>query len=145
MPRFVILEHDHPVLHWDLMLECNGILRTWRLAVPPEGEQEILAEASFDHRLYFLEYEGPISNNRGQVTRWDAGIYELQEESAARLTIRFDGSRLVGRALLERRGEAEWMFRRVKSMHEEGEIGSSSSGSEQEGKKEGPDEPVPPA
>ena len=35
MPRFVILEHDHPVVHWDLMLEAGEALRTWRLAAPP--------------------------------------------------------------------------------------------------------------
>ena len=27
MPRYVILEHDHPVLHWDLMLEAGGVLQ----------------------------------------------------------------------------------------------------------------------
>ena len=35
MPRFVILEHDYPELHWDLMLETAGALRTWRLLRPP--------------------------------------------------------------------------------------------------------------
>ena len=35
MPRFVILEHDHPHLHWDLMLEADGSLHAWRLACVP--------------------------------------------------------------------------------------------------------------
>ena len=26
MPRFVILEHDHPEVHWDLMLEAGASL-----------------------------------------------------------------------------------------------------------------------
>ena len=28
MPRFVILEHDYPQRHWDLMLEGDGVLAT---------------------------------------------------------------------------------------------------------------------
>ena len=46
MPRFVILEHDHPRLHWDLMLQTGDALRTWRLASPPtRGCEGIAATA----------------------------------------------------------------------------------------------------
>ena len=34
MPRFVILEHDHPSLHWDFILEVGEVLWTWRLSAP---------------------------------------------------------------------------------------------------------------
>src|SRR5205807_395991 len=43
MPRFVILEHDHPELHWDLMLEAGPVLRTWRLAAPPQPGRAVAA------------------------------------------------------------------------------------------------------
>ena len=58
MPRFVILEHDHPERHWDLMLEANGVLRTWRLHAAPELGNTVVATPSFDHRLAYLDYEG---------------------------------------------------------------------------------------
>jgi hypothetical protein len=69
MPRFVILEHDHPELHWDFMLEAGAVLRTWRLAAPPALGQVVAAAASFDHRLLYLDYEGPVSGGRGTVRR----------------------------------------------------------------------------
>ena len=28
MPRFVLLRHDHPELHWDLMFEAGAALWT---------------------------------------------------------------------------------------------------------------------
>ena len=43
MPRFVILEHDHPQLHWDFMLEVGEVLWTWRLATAPRGGPETIA------------------------------------------------------------------------------------------------------
>ena len=66
MPRYVVLEHDHPARHWDLMLEAGDVLRTWRLAAPPGADQPIGATATFEHRLAYLDYEGPISGGRGQ-------------------------------------------------------------------------------
>src|SRR5438874_1448276 len=108
MPRFVILEHDHPHLHWDLMLECGEVLRTWRLAEPPEGFAEVPAESSFDHRLIYLDYEGAVSGNRGTVRRWDHGNYGIADEQADRLVLWFEGARLRGRAILERR--EKWTF-----------------------------------
>ncbi len=76
MPRFVILEHDHPELHWDFMLEDAGVLKTWRLLERPQPGTSVPGEMSFDHRLKYLDYEGPISGNRGSVIRWDGGTYE---------------------------------------------------------------------
>ncbi len=54
MPRFVILEHDHPRLHWDLLLEDGDHLRGWRLAEPPRTGGTIAAEAMPDHRVFYL-------------------------------------------------------------------------------------------
>ena len=73
MPRFVILEHDHPVLHWDFMLEAGDVLRTWRLSAPPIRGAIVAAERIGDHRRLYLDYEGPVSDGRGNVVRWDAG------------------------------------------------------------------------
>ena len=88
MPRFVILTHDSPVLHWDLMLEQGEILRTWRLAAPPADGQVIEAEALADHRRHYLDYEGPVSGGRGNVTRFAAGDYLLESETDRELRVR---------------------------------------------------------
>lgn len=76
MPRFVILRHDHPQLHWDFMLEDDGALRTWRLLSEPIANIPIRAEPSFLHRLAYLDYEGPVSGDRGSVTRQIEGTYD---------------------------------------------------------------------
>jgi hypothetical protein len=110
MPRFVILEHDHPTLHWDLMLEVGEMLRTWRLARAPEGAQVIPAKALGDHRRLYLEYEGPVSDNRGSVRRWEAGTYVMEEESADRLAVTLVGARGNGEAILRKGKSGEWSF-----------------------------------
>jgi len=41
----------------------------------------VTATALPDHRKEYLEYEGPVSGNRGSVKRVDQGKFELIEES----------------------------------------------------------------
>ena len=78
MPRFVILRHDHPRgVHFDFMLEAGGVLKTWALPEPPRPGVEMECEALGDHRLAYLDYEGPISGDRGSVVRWDRGEYAV--------------------------------------------------------------------
>ena len=108
MPRFVILTHDHPYLHWDLMLEAGPALRTWRLASLPAPGETAAATALGDHRRAYLDYEGPISGGRGTVTRWDGGTYEWIEARPERLEVRLDGARLRGRLVLERIDGEKW-------------------------------------
>jgi hypothetical protein len=96
VPRFVILEHDHPHLHWDLMLEAAGNLRTWRLAAPPSAAAPVDAIPSFDHRLVYLDYEGPISGGRGRVVQWDSGCFEGQVGRDGGVEVRLNGRRLRG-------------------------------------------------
>jgi hypothetical protein len=111
MPRFAVLTHDHPILHWDFLLEQGEKLRTWRLAQPPDAAGPIDAEALADHRLAYLDYEGPVSGDRGEVRRWDRGEYEIIESTRERLVVRLEGERLRGEASLERpAGTANWTF-----------------------------------
>jgi hypothetical protein len=108
MPRYVILEHDYPTRHWDFMLEAGDILRTWKLPAPPQPEQTISAEASFDHRRIYLDYEGPISGGRGCVVRWDNGSFEWVVDEPDALTVRLDGNRLQALASLTRTLADQW-------------------------------------
>jgi hypothetical protein len=111
MPRFVILTHDHPSLHWDFMLESGSVLRTWRLLDAPDSAGTVRAEALADHRLEYLTFEGPVSGGRGSVARWDAGEFLPLNESPDRVEIELAGSRLAGRFVLENLGEtAGWSF-----------------------------------
>ena len=100
MSKFVLLTHDHPHWHWDLMLESDGILRTWRLDSDPLIVGRIAATPLPDHRLLYLDYEGPVSNQRGHVLRWDRGEYEIVREDDKALEIALRGARLQGRAQL---------------------------------------------
>jgi hypothetical protein len=104
MPRYVILQHDFPELHWDFMVEAGPALRTWRLDMPPQAGQAVAATASFDHRLLYLDYEGPVSGNRGRVIQWDRGEYEDVAFDADRLDIQLRGRKLRGRVTLQADG-----------------------------------------
>ena len=109
MPRFAVLEHDHPTLHWDFLLEDGGVLLTWRLSAPPAPGPAVAAEKAFDHRLVYLDYEGPVSGGRGRVKRWDGGTFDWDVHEADRLTVRLAGGRLHGVFRLERRDDGMWV------------------------------------
>jgi hypothetical protein len=97
MPRFALLEHDHPAAHLDLLLQAGEVLWAWRIdALPPAGVAAE-AERNFDHRLVYLDYEGPVSGGRGQVRRLDGGEFEWVEESAGCVVAALRGRVLQGR------------------------------------------------
>lgn len=113
--RFVILEHDHPFVHWDLMLETGETLETWRLLSYPQPGRWVDAERLPAHRSLYLDYEGPVSNDRGTVKRIVAGDYcephDLRDPLNTR-ELALQGWRLASRAEL-RGGEStgfEWRF-----------------------------------
>jgi hypothetical protein len=108
--RFVILEHDHPHLHWDLMLEAGEVLRTWRLSEVPRPGLAVAAEPLGNHRKLYLDHEGPVSGNRGHVKRWDAGTFTWEVDSPDRLVIRLEGISCRGTAVLERNAAGNWML-----------------------------------
>ena len=110
MLRFVILEHDHPELHWDFMLEANDSLRTWRLASVPVGGVAIAALKLADHRLAYLDHEGPVGGDRGSVTRWDHGVYEKRSEDESNLEVRLVGVKTQGIVRMTRL-QAGWEWR----------------------------------
>lgn len=93
MPRYVVLTHDHPFLHWDLMLEQDGRLRTWRLLGEPQAGAVLEAEPLADHRIEYLDYEGPVSGGRGNVRRLDAGEYAVVCKTDGVFSVRLNGKR----------------------------------------------------
>jgi hypothetical protein len=107
-PRFVVLEHDHPFRHWDLMLEAGEALRTWRLAAPPGPGVVTEATPLGDHRRLYLDYEGPVSGDRGRVSRWDQGTFGWECDEGGRVVVRLDGDRLRGVLRLGRGPDGTW-------------------------------------
>ena len=110
-PRFAVLRHDHPFLHWDFLLEQGESCRTWRLMKAPDTPDDILAEAIADHRLMYLDYEGPVSGERGTVTQWDAGTFEWLFDRDDLVEVRLTGRKLLGLARLQRDDDARWTLR----------------------------------
>jgi hypothetical protein len=118
MPRFVVLRHETPPgsprgLHWDFMLEQDGALRTWALAEEPRADCAIDAHELAVHRVAYLQYEGPVSGDRGSVARWDEGDFALLSEVAEHLELSLTGRRLFGHVRLERdpSDPLHWTFR----------------------------------
>jgi hypothetical protein len=87
MPRFVFLHHQLPVgsqqvTHYDWMLEHDGRLLTWAINERPFDQVSsgsCTAIRLDDHRIEYLQYQGSISGNRGQVTRLIEGRYDWTE------------------------------------------------------------------
>jgi hypothetical protein len=110
MSRFVLLYHDCPLgvpraSHWDLMLEEKGVLRTWVLA---EGQaawsqNAIPVEEIQPHRLDYLEIEGPLSEERGTITRIDRGTLVPHEIGDLRICAQLSGRQIRGTLELTRR------------------------------------------
>jgi hypothetical protein len=121
VPRFVILRHDGPQgLHWDFMLETGSVLATWALAESPDSAHPIAARPLPEHRLAYLDYEGPVSGGRGTVTRWDEGTYRIEREAEGLLVAVLWGKRLSGRASLTRTAEAAEAWRFAFEAHQPG-------------------------
>jgi len=114
MPRFDLLEHDHRTPHYDFMIEWGSVLRTWRLGCIPSESASIPAEPLPDHRTAYLDYEGPVSGDRGTVSRIDRGEFEILAESRTSLELSLQGERTLGRALLgawpRHNSEPAWEF-----------------------------------
>ncbi len=90
--QFVILRHEMPPesdrgLHWDLMLEQAGVLRTWALSEEPRIGSTIQGLLLDDHRLAYLEFEGEVTGGRGIVTAWMKGTYKRYGEDATQFVI----------------------------------------------------------
>jgi hypothetical protein len=89
------------------MLEHGDVLMTWRLVTNPFDRSAfpVPARRIEDHRMAFLTYEGPISGDRGDVRRADAGTVQFEELTATRIVMNLEGGRLQGQYTLTTKGE----------------------------------------
>lgn len=111
--QFVILHHRlADGEHWDLMLEHGESLATWQLLSPPgAGSFPIAARRIGHHRKAYLDYEGPISGDRGQVRRIDRGPVEISKLTVEECVFAAGGDLLRGSFILSRRQGEEWELR----------------------------------
>ena len=93
--RFVVLHHTGvPEAHYDLLIDtaADAPLRSWRCDAWPLASGARVT-ATPDHRRVYLQYEGAISGNRGQVARVDEGPCCIEVDASDEL-----GARLIGRS-----------------------------------------------
>lgn len=117
---FVLLHHVLPDgEHWDLCLDQGPSLATWQLLAHSlseisQGRPAILARYIQDHRRVYLDYEGPISDDRGHVTRSDLGSYELLDQQTDRWVIRLAGCVVIGTyEIVATADSGSWKFYRT--------------------------------
>ena len=123
MPRYVLLWHEMPpdadrASHWDFMLEREGVLWTWTLETLPatwreqcglsydDASVEVMALRLGDHRLEYLEYEGPVSGDRGNVERVAAGEFTWIRDGEDRFELTLGGNLISNVALTPNRESA---------------------------------------
>lgn len=106
-PQFVLLFHNHPEPHYDLMLEEENHLQTWRLSKNLNANL-FIAERIQDHRMDYLDYEGPISGDRGSVKRIDRGTYKISAWTEEFILLELDGQSFKGDLNLDRLGPDTW-------------------------------------
>ena len=109
---FVIHRHVRKdEVHFDLMIRRGETLATWSFPQMP-GAAGITGRRSFDHRLKYLTYGGPISSNRGTTTIVERGFCELLTFEDRRVEVVFKGAQLAGRYLLQETPDGQWLIER---------------------------------
>lgn len=116
MPRFVLLWHETPAnfarpSHWDLMLQVGDHLRCWALEYAMDEGKAQTVDGLPDHRLAYLDYEGPVSGDRGSVSRHDQGEYETITDEENELVVLLHGNRIRGTLSLRRESAADHRWR----------------------------------
>lgn len=78
------------------MFESGDRLRTWATDLPLAPNVDLPARRLDDHRLAYLDYEGPISGGRGEVRAVDRGSYAIETWESTTVRVHLEGHQLAG-------------------------------------------------
>lgn len=99
---YVLLHHRiSDKEHWDLCLDLGEVLATWQVLSDPRIRPDKTASGwparrIADHRRAYLDYEGPISGDRGEVRRVDRGTWTPIEQGPTGWVVHLAGEILRG-------------------------------------------------
>jgi len=113
MQNFVIQEHiQKNSCHWDLMLQQENALITWQIPLCPSQwhGKPVPCRKIFDHRLKYLTYEGPLSQNRGFVKIYAAGNYQILDSAKNYWRINLHSDNIRGNMTLEGVQDDQWQL-----------------------------------
>jgi hypothetical protein len=74
------------------------------------AKDSVAAEELDDHRLAYLDYQGPISGDRGIVSRVDGGSYGTVLDTNDDFEVELRGCLCQGKITLHRTSEKAWML-----------------------------------
>lgn len=136
-PIFVIQEHDATNRHFDLRIECNGVLKSWSVpkGLSTDPGDKRLAIPTEDHPIEYAAFEGTIPEGEygaGDAIVWDRGTYTNLKEDGddpvsvaqsyddGHITIWLDGGKLKGGyALIRKEGDSDPVWFAVKMKDDE--------------------------
>ena len=115
--NYSIIKHtlSDYTFHYDFLIKKNDILQCWQFSSIANIEigELIFCKKIFDHRLKYLNYQGPISNNRGKVQIIQNGFLEIiiQEDNLVRF--RIDSELLNGNFEIRKIQSEAWEFKKL--------------------------------
>src|SRR5882672_12774977 len=106
---FVLQQHAARRMHYDLRLECDGVLMSWAVPKGPslDPSEKRLAAQTEDHPYDYASFEGVIPAGQyggGNVIIWDNGTWEFIEPGddpvkalrSGKLAFRMFGKKMFG-------------------------------------------------